>query len=56
MGKQHVNEEIHNLAYGFLSRTYLGTEINQRKSNIYTEFYSILNYVYENLKKAINIV
>jgi hypothetical protein len=49
------NEEIYNLAYGFLSRTYLGTEVNQRKSNSYTEFYSILNYVYENLMKAINI-
>lgn len=49
-----VNEEIYNLAYGFLSRTYLGTEINQRRSNSYTEFYSILNYVYENLMKAIS--
>ena len=51
-----VNEEIYNLAYGFLSKTYLGTEINNKKSNSYTEFYSILNYVYENLMKAINIV
>ena len=51
-----VNEEIYNLAYGFLSRTYLGTEINNRTSNSFTEFYSILNYVYENLMKSINIV
>jgi len=51
-----VNEEIYNLAYGFLSRTYLGSEINNKRSNSYTEFYSILNYVYVNLIKSINIV
>jgi hypothetical protein len=51
-----VNEEIYNLAYGFLSRTYLAAEINNKKSNSYTEFYSILGLVYENLIKAINIV
>jgi predicted component of viral defense system (DUF524 family) len=51
-----VNEEIYNLAYGFLSRTYLAAEINNKRSNSYTEFYSILNYVYENLMKSINIV
>ena len=51
-----VNEEIYNLAYGFLSRTYLGAEINNKRSNSHTEFYSILNYVYENLMKAINII
>ncbi|MGH4120876.1 DUF2357 domain-containing protein [Clostridium sp.] len=51
-----INEEIYNLAYGFLSRTYLGAEINNKKSNSYTEFYSILNYVYDKLMKAINIV
>ncbi|MCA1073422.1 DUF2357 domain-containing protein [Clostridium bowmanii] len=51
-----VNEEIYNLAYGFLSRTYLETEINNKRANSYTEFYSILNYVYERLIKAINIV
>jgi predicted component of viral defense system (DUF524 family) len=51
-----VNQEIYNLAYGFLSRTYLGSEINNKKSNSYTEFYSILSFVYENLMKSINIV
>ncbi|MCJ7688303.1 MAG: DUF2357 domain-containing protein, partial [Clostridiaceae bacterium] len=43
-------------SYGFLSRTYLAAEINNKKSNSYTEFYSILSFVYENLMKAINIV
>jgi hypothetical protein len=51
-----VNEEIYNLAYGFLSRTYLGMEINNRRFSSGTEFYSILNYVYEKLIKAIDIV
>ena len=51
-----VNEEIYNLAYGFLSRTYLPAEINNKRSNSHTEFYSILNYIYENLMKSINIV
>lgn len=51
-----VNEEIYNLAYGFLARTYLGSEINNRTNNVDTEFYSILNYVFDNLKKAIDII
>ncbi len=51
-----VNEEIYNLAYGFLARTYLGSDINRRKNNNDTEFYSILNYVFEKLKKSIDIV
>ena len=51
-----VNEEIYNLAYGFLSTTYLGAELTNKSSATYTEFYSILNYIYERLIKAINIV
>lgn len=51
-----VNEEIYNLAYGFLSRTYLGSEISNKNSSTYTEFYSILNYIYERLLKAIDII
>ena len=51
-----VNEEIYNLAYGFLSTTYLGAELTNKNSNTYTEFYSILNYIYKRLIKAINII
>ncbi|MBC2579177.1 DUF2357 domain-containing protein [Clostridium sp. DJ247] len=51
-----VNKEIYNLAYGFLGRTYLGMEINNKTSNSYSEFYSILNYVYEKLIRSINLV
>ncbi|MDU5105785.1 DUF2357 domain-containing protein [Clostridium sp.] len=51
-----VSEEIYNLAYGFLARTYLGAEINNKVSPSNTEFYSILNYVFDKLIKAIDIV
>ncbi len=51
-----VNREIYNLAYGFLARTYLGSEINNRTSGSSSEFYSILNYVYIKLMKAVNLV
>ncbi len=51
-----VNEEIYNLAYGFLARTYLSSEINNKTNNNDSEFYSILNYVFEKLKKSIDII
>lgn len=51
-----VNKEIYNLAYGFLARTYLGSDINKHTNNSDTEFYSILNYVFDKLKKSIDIV
>lgn len=51
-----VNDEIYNLAYGFLSRTYLGAELSNTSKNTYSEFYSILNYIYERLIKAIDII
>lgn len=51
-----VNEEIYNLAYGFLARTYLSSEINNKSNNNDSEFYSILNYVFNKLKKSIDII
>jgi Uncharacterized conserved protein len=51
-----VNEEIYNLAYGFLGRTYLSSEINNKSNNNDSEFYSILNYVFNKLKKSIDII
>lgn len=51
-----VNDEIYNLAYGFLGRTYLGAEINNKNISNYNEFYSILNYVYDKLLKSIDII
>lgn len=51
-----VNEEIYNLAYGFLARTYLSSEINNKTNNNDSEFYSVLNYVFDKLKKSIDII
>lgn len=51
-----VNEEIYNLAFGFLARTYLGAEINNKRDNSQTEFYSILNYVFDKLIKGIDVI
>lgn len=51
-----VNEEIYNLAYGFLARTYLSSEVNNKTNKNDSEFYSILNYVFDKLKKSIEII
>lgn len=51
-----VNEEIYNLAYGFLGRTYLSSEVNNMKNKDDSEFYSILNYVIKKLIRAIDVV
>ncbi len=51
-----INEEIYNLAYGFLRRTYLGSEIGKDINNSQTEFYSILNYVFKRLIKSVDVV
>ena len=51
-----VNEEIYNLAYGFLSRTYMSTQITNKKNNNDSEFYSILTYVFSKLINSIDII
>lgn len=51
-----VNEEIYNLAYGFLSRTYMSTQIINKKNNDDSEFYSILTYVFHKLINSIDII
>ena len=51
-----VNEEIYNLAYGFLSRTYMSTQIINKKNNNDSEFSSILTYVFDNLIRSIDII
>lgn len=51
-----INDEIYNLAYGFLARTYLGAEISNKVNSSNTEFYSILTYVFDRLIKALDIV
>lgn len=51
-----VNEEIYNLAYGFLSRTYMSTQITNKKNNNDSEFYSILTYAFNKLINSIDII
>lgn len=51
-----VNEEIYNLSYGFLSRTYMSTQIINKKNNNDSEFYSILTYVFDKLINSIDII
>ena len=53
---EDINNEVYNLAYGFLARTYLGSDLNKHKDSSYTEFYSILNYVMERFLKSIDII
>lgn len=51
-----INEEIYNLAFDFLKKTYsLGT-LNNEKNTTLTEYHSILQYIYGKLIKAINII
>ncbi|MGL5616414.1 MAG: DUF2357 domain-containing protein [Sarcina sp.] len=52
---EDVNKEIYNLAFGFLARTYLGADVKNERGSL-TEFYSILNYLFEKFQKAINVV
>ncbi|MFW5647544.1 MAG: DUF2357 domain-containing protein, partial [Candidatus Alkaliphilus sp. MAG34] len=51
-----VNEEIHNLAFEFLKRTYFNMALRSEEGSSLTEFYSILNYIYHQLIKFVNII
>ena len=44
-----VNEEIYNLSFEFLRRTYLNVSISGKEGNSLTEYYSILRQVYREL-------
>lgn len=51
-----VNEEIYNLVFDFLKRTYSISGLSKNKGTSLTEYYSILTYIFEKLKKALNII
>lgn len=51
-----VNEEIYNLSFEFLRRTYLGVHLSQKEDNSLVEYYSILNHIYKNLIKSLNVI
>ncbi|SHH74407.1 restriction endonuclease-like protein [Clostridium grantii] len=51
-----INEEIYNLAFDFLKKTYLNRQIDHRMVNSLTEYYSILNYVYRKMMDSIKVI
>lgn len=51
-----VNEEIYNLAFDFLKRTYSLGGLSNNKLQTLGEYYSILLYIYKKLIKALNII
>lgn len=51
-----VNEEIHNLAFEFLKRTYLNVRYTGKEGNSLTEYYSILRSIFDKLICAINTI
>lgn len=53
---QDVNQEIYNLAFDFLKKTYLWASTKETVGNSFTEFFSIINIIFEKLVGAVNIV
>nr|WP_307897436.1 DUF2357 domain-containing protein [Clostridium botulinum] len=51
-----VNEEIYNLSFEFLKRTYLNVSYTNKEGNSLTEYYSILITIFNKLINSINIV
>lgn len=54
--RNDVNEEIYNLAFDFLKRTYSLSGLTKHKGDSLSEYYSILNYIFEKLKKALKVI
>lgn len=50
---QDVNEQVHNLAFDFLRRTYQLTGLKETSSQSLTEFFSILRAIFDDLVKAV---
>lgn len=53
---QDVNQEIYNLAFDFLKKTYLWSSTKETVGNSLTEFYSIINILFKKFIGAVNIV
>ncbi|WBW96239.1 DUF2357 domain-containing protein [Oceanirhabdus sp. W0125-5] len=51
-----VSNEMYNLAYDFLRRTYLSMDIKDSKGETPNEFYSILNYVFQRFTKSLEVI
>lgn len=47
-----VNQEVYNLAFDFLRRTYLRAKLGQHKQASLTEFYSVIAFIFDRLVQA----
>lgn len=54
--RNDVNEEIYNLAFDFLKRTYSIGGLSKNKGTTLSEYYNILSYIFEKFKKALNTI
>jgi uncharacterized protein len=53
---REVNEEIYNLAYDFLRRTYFSAGLSPNRNATLTEFFSIINVIFSSIVKALSRV
>ncbi len=51
-----VTDEVYNLAFEFLRKTYLEAKINDKAGNSPTEFFSIIRLIFDKLIKAADII
>lgn len=51
-----VNNEIYNLSFEFLKKTYLFASINENVGGSLTEFFSIINLIFDNFKTSVDII
>lgn len=51
---QEVNQEVYNLAYNFLRKTFQTMELKEAEHVSHSEFFTILEEIFSNFKKAFN--
>ncbi|AEF17014.1 Domain of unknown function DUF2357-containing protein [Thermoanaerobacterium xylanolyticum LX-11] len=51
-----INDELYNLIFDFYKKTYLLTGLNDTVGNTLTEFFAIINLIFDRLDRAIGIV
>lgn len=47
-----VNQEVYNLAFDFLQRTYLKAKLNHHRQASLAEFYSVISFIFDRLARA----
>lgn len=51
-----INEEIYNLAFDFLKKTYLEANLNEEIGNSPTEFWSILQFIFHKFIQGVDLI